>query len=241
MVHVLILTDDDWNHAELGGNGSPVQFSHIQFSNTLQPLGVAALKHTILTEGWAGRDDRPLLSLHVTTPAAAPGLLASLHEGYLLCPLTLNLPESLPFTGQSLYQTCRQVTQLQHWVEHHLGYVAGTGTLWLPVIWTVKGPLYAEVIAREGDRYRQPVYLPDHQRQPLYRLGYRLLSSLKALPSVYLIQFGFSQQTIVFDRLYPFPAEPAIASVGVQSPDLFACYWYCLTAQPIRDVKIAVG
>lgn len=43
---------------------------------------------------------------------------------------------------------------------------------------------------------------------------------------------------ICFDRLWPFPIAPAIASVGVQQPDLFACHWRCVTGQPIREITI---
>ena len=43
---------------------------------------------------------------------------------------------------------------------------------------------------------------------------------------------------ILFDRLWPFPAAPAIASLSRQQPDLFACHWRCLTGQPITDVVI---
>lgn len=114
------------------------------------------------------------------------------------------------------------------------------GDLYLPVVLTAKGPLYGEVIS-EGEatsRYQQPVDLPDNQRQPLYHLAYQLLQSLSALPAVYLLQFGYNEQNLVCDRLWPFPGVPAIASIGVQEPDLFTCHWHCLTGQPILDLTI---
>jgi hypothetical protein len=43
---------------------------------------------------------------------------------------------------------------------------------------------------------------------------------------------------IIFDRLWPFPASPAIASVKCQKPDLFACHWFCLTGKPIIELRI---
>ncbi|MEP0750874.1 hypothetical protein NDA03_01450 [Trichocoleus sp. Lan] len=166
----------------------------------------------------------------------------------LWCPLTLNLPESLEFPAQSLYQACRDVTGLRQLVEQ-LGATTGVGDFWLPIVLTAKGPLYGEVIGRVEDDesrrleptlkgYRQPVHLSDIWRQPLYQLGHRLLQSLSAPPAVYLLQFGFQEQKIIFDRLLPFPGEPAIASINVQKPDLFTCHWHCLTGQAIYDLQI---
>jgi hypothetical protein len=87
--------------------------------------------------------------------------------------------------------------------------------------------------------YHQPVDLDDAQRQALYNLGYQLLNSIDATPSVYLLQFAFSaEQEIIFDRLWPFPAAPAIASITVQQPDLFTCHWRCITNQSIPDITI---
>ncbi|MFE1748083.1 hypothetical protein [Coleofasciculus sp. H7-2] len=166
----------------------------------------------------------------------------------LWCPLTLNLPENLEFPAQSLYQACRNVTGLRQWVEQ-LGHPSGVGDFWLPIVLTAKGPLYGEVIGRVEDdesrrlepafkSYRQPVHLSDFWRQPLYELGHRLLQFLSAPSAVYLLQFGFQEQEIVFDRLLPFPGEPAIATISVQKPDLFTCHWHCLTGQAIYDLQI---
>jgi hypothetical protein len=156
-------------------------------------------------------------------------------------PMTLNVPLHIDFPGQALYQLCRDVGELRQRVTQ-LGYAVGTGQFWLPVVLTRKGPLYGEVIGRtEAAQYAQPFHLPDRWRQPIYRLGQALLRSLTAPPSVYLIQFGFQGETICFDRLLPFPAEPAIASLGVQVPDLFTCYWRCLTHQPVTDLIITAS
>jgi len=87
--------------------------------------------------------------------------------------------------------------------------------------------------------YYQPVHLSDRHRQPLYRLGFQLLDVLSAPPAVYLLQFAWAEEyKVCFDRLIPFPDKPAIASVGVQTPDLFECHWLCITGQPIHDLVI---
>lgn len=164
----------------------------------------------------------------------------------LVCSLTLNLPGWLDFPEESIYQVCRNVDQLRGQVAEW-GYSTGSGNFWLPVVLTGKGPLYAEAIAQVSDSpdkpgdtipYEQPFHLSDFYRQSLYKLGFRLLRLLKAPPSTYLLQFGFDRETICFDRLFPFPATPAIASINVQTPDLYECYWRCLTNQPIFDLLI---
>jgi hypothetical protein len=157
---------------------------------------------------------------------------------------------------------CADVEGLRSWV-HDLDrpdlVTTEAGDLWLPVVWTARGPLYAEVIAQHDDgKYFQPFHLSDRDRQPLYRLAQNLLSYLDAPPSVYLLKFTLVNDTdtseptadpdqpdkkqtghkIGFDRLIPFPDEPAIASIGVQEPNLFVCHWLCLTNQPIYDLVI---
>jgi hypothetical protein len=165
-------------------------------------------------------------------------------QDIIWCPLTLDLPHTLKFPARNIFQACSHVTSLRQRVQQ-LGYetVGGGqrfGDLYLPVVLTAKGPLYGEVIS-EGEAtsvYQQPVDLPDNQRQPLYHLAYQLLQSVSAPPAVYLLQFGYNEQNLVFDRLWPFPGVPAIASIGVQEPDLFTCHWHCLTSQPIFDLTI---
>lgn len=170
----------------------------------------------------------------------------------LFCPLTLNIPPNFSFPHQQIYQACRDVIGLQQLVQQQLGYPSGLGNLWLPVVWTKKGPLYAEAIGPAHRQeipenlspsslsYIQPIHLSDAQRQLIYEFGFRLLKLLAAPPATYLIQFDFTQteEKICFDRLWPFPAPPAIASLGIQSPDLFTCHWHCLTDLPIFDLVI---
>ena len=204
---------------------------------------VSALKHSILNER---QHDTGVLTVAVVT---ASELVAdqNMVGDRLLCPLTLDLPETLPFAAQALYTTCRQSDALWQRLEHWQ-YATGKGEYWLPIVLTAKGPLYAEVIGVKADTastmlssepcYEQPVHLADVQRQPLYALAQRLLRSLNAPPAVYMMQFGWQDDVLCFDRLLPFPAAPAIASLNVQTPDLFACHWSCLTAKPLVDLAI---
>jgi len=172
--------------------------------------------------------------------AIAPG-------GAIVCPLTLDLPSHLVFPAQDVFRFCGNVSAARDRVAQELQVSVGGGNFWLPVVLTAKGPLYAEVIGAEADKqsgelsYSQPVHLSDVWRQQLYELAYRLLNLLNAGPATYLMQFGFVGERICFDRLWPFPAAPAIASVGVQVPDLFVCHWYCLTNKPIYDIQICSG
>ena len=168
----------------------------------------------------------------------------------LLSPVTLNFSPSFSFPQQSIYQACRDVVGLRHQVEQELGCATGVGDLWLPVVLTSKGPIYGEAIGLSQPQavpedlslpslsYTQPIHLSDAKRQLLYELGYNLLQLLQASPATYLLQFGLAAESIYFDRLWPFPAAPAIASLGIQSPNLFTCHWKCLTEQPLLDLEI---
>ena len=166
-------------------------------------------------------------------------------SGAMVSPLTLDVPENLVFPGQDVFRFCANVSATRDRVQEQLQVATGDGNFWLPVVWTTKGPLYAEAIGAEADKesgelsYFQPVHLSDVWRQQLYDLAYRLLDLLNAPPATYLMQFGFLGEKICFDRLWPFPAAPAIASIGVQVPDLFACHWCCLTGAPIYDLQIS--
>ncbi len=171
-----------------------------------------------------------------------------LHSEVLLCPLTLNLPYSLIVALPPLYYgACQDVESLRCALDERWQVATGTGNLWLPVVLTAKGPIYGEVIGLADEKqpgcegivqYIQPVHLPDRWRQTLYALARNLLQWIGAPPATYLIQFGWDEQGLWFDRLWPFPGIPALASLGVQDPDLFTCHWYCLTRQPIYDLTI---
>lgn len=151
-------------------------------------------------------------------------------------PMTLELPAWLDL--HPIYAACRNVQPLQRRVAEWQVPVQ-PGDVWLPIVWTVKGPLYGELIGQVGNgSYIQPIHLDDSQRQPLYELGGRLLRSLEAPPSVYLMQVAVDGQQVSFDRLLPFPSAPALASLQCQMPDLFTCHWWCLAGQPIRELTI---
>lgn len=160
----------------------------------------------------------------------------------IYCPLTIQLPPWFEFPDREIYRACRDIEGRRQWVEQYLGYKTSMGDdwlgdLWLPVVVTAKETLYGEIIG-EGEipnSYQQPFPLADSLRQPLYQLAAGLLKSLAALPAVYLLQFRLLGEEIIFDRLWPFPAAPAIASLGVQEPDLFACHWRCLSQQPMPE------
>lgn len=171
-------------------------------------------------------------------------------EDILLYPLTLNLPTGFSFSHQDIYQACRDVSGLRHLVEQKWGYPTKTGSFWLPVVRTVRGSLYGEAIGLSNQKanlenlsleslnYSQPIHLSDARRQQIYEFAHELLKLLAAPPATYLLQFGMEGKDIYFDRLWPFPAAPALASLGVQTPDLFTCHLHCLTGLPIYDLVI---
>lgn len=168
------------------------------------------------------------------------------HCETIYCPLTIQLPDWFKFPARDIYRDCRDLEARRQWVESKLAYKTSTkdawlGNLWLPVILTGKKPLYGEII-EEGaipNTYEQPLQISDRTRQSLHYLAYQLLDSIDATPATYLLQFRLLSGEIVFDRLWPFPAAPAIASIGCQKPDLFACHWQCLLGQPVTNLTIA--
>ena len=202
---------------------------------------VSALKRAI-------KEDSPQQEVEVVATASlwsTPHQFKNRQET-IFCPLSIQLPDWFDFPSQRVYQACQQVDKLRQWVQNEMSYTTSSisyqtlGDLWLPIVLTDKGPLYAEVI-REGEVpnfYQQPMDLDDKVRQPLYLLAHRLLQYLAAPPSVYLLQFSLLGKEVVFDRLWPFPAAPAIASLKVQTPNLYTCHWRCITHQPILDLII---
>ncbi len=170
----------------------------------------------------------------------------------ILCPLGFEIPPAVSFPGRSLFEQCQDLDGLRNHVQAQFDIPSGSGQFWLPIVHTARGSLYGELIGwreqatLQGDspstkaetRFLQPVHMGDRWRQPLYKLAQQLLHSLQATPAVYLMQIGFQNGALCFDRLFPFPATPAIASLGIQTPDLYHCHWLCLTEQPIKDVSI---
>ncbi|WP_019508690.1 hypothetical protein [Pleurocapsa sp. PCC 7319] len=163
----------------------------------------------------------------------------------IYCPLTIQLPEYFDFPYKKIYSACKDLHSRRRWVEKNLGFKTSVGDswlghLWLPIIMTDK-PIYAEVIGEGAmpNSYEQPISIPNRQRKSLHRLAAQLLDSLDAPPSTYLLQFSLYNGEIVFDRLWPFPAAPALITLKTQQPDLFTCHWHCLTGQPILDISIS--
>jgi hypothetical protein len=157
----------------------------------------------------------------------------------IYCPMTLAVPPAFQFWGQSIGQTCQQIDLLRDLVATTIGFKVGDGgNLWLPIIWTAGDPIYSEVIGKiDGDNYRQPIHLDEIDCRSIYQFGDRLLTQLKAPPATYLVQFSQTDTGIMFDRLFPFPAIPALTSVGIQHPDLFECHWRCITHQSIDKIS----
>lgn len=199
---------------------------------------IAALKDAIATYPSATAPD----TVHVLP--AADWLSPSVEQDAIVLPLTLALPETLDFPQSAIYRACDAITELRQQVTDQVGLAVGDGQYWLPIVFTVKGPLYAEAIAPQpastptDPSFIQPLHLTDRQRQPLYHLGIRLLTLLQAPPAVYLLKFGLEGDRVWFDRLLPFPGVAAIASLGVQTPNLYTCHWQCIMGQPIFDLSI---
>lgn len=161
------------------------------------------------------------------------------------CPLTIQLPEYFDFPQKQIYSDCKDINARRRWVEKNLGFKTSVGDswlghLWLPIILKDK-PVYAEIIGEGSmpNSYEQPVNIPNRQRKSLYTLAEQLLESLDAPSATYLLQFSLYNGEIVFDRLWPFPAAPALITLKTQKPDLFTCHWRCLTEQPILDINIS--
>jgi hypothetical protein len=210
-----------------------------------QALGVA-LQHAIKEDSQLQRSSVSVEIISASKLAQGTSADPVHPDPTIICPLTLEIPEGINFPSHTLCRTCRDVAGLQRQVQQW-GYEVGGGNVWLPIVHTARGTLYGEVIGQAGispveSRYTQPVPLTDHQRSWLYPLGLRLVQSLQAPPGVYLMQFGLEaepeEQRVRFDRLWPFPAAPAIASRETQSPDLFTCHWRCISGQPLRDLMI---
>ncbi|OKH33707.1 hypothetical protein NIES2119_22565 [[Phormidium ambiguum] IAM M-71] len=172
----------------------------------------------------------------------------NLPKDVVFCPLTLHIPRNFDFPQKAIFKACENVEFLRYLISEKFGYITRPGNFWLPVVLTQKGPIYAEAIASTSQLttellsedlvYSQPVHFSDAMRQQIYEMAYNILKFLNASPATYLMQFGFIDREIWFDRIFPFPAAPAIASINTQTPDLFTCHWYCLTNQPILDLTI---
>jgi hypothetical protein len=167
----------------------------------------------------------------------------SQHNSPIYCPLTIQLPDWFKFPSRDIYKACRDIEGRRQWVERKLGYKTSIkdsclGDLWLPVVLTRKGSIYGDIIGEGAipNYYEQPIEIGNESRQSLYYLADQLLQSISATPAVYLLQFRLLGKEIVFDRLWPFPAAPALASIGHKQPDLFAYHGQCLLGKSLLDM-----
>lgn len=192
---------------------------------------------------WSERPRRETTGLSLTSSKYSRG--NEDNSEIIYCPLTIQLPDYVDFPGKKIFAACKDIVGRRRWVDRNLGFKTSCGDswlghLWLPVVLTDKEIIYAEVIGEGAmpNSYEQPVSIPKHQRQSLYELAERLLESLSAPASVYLIQFSLHNGEIIFDRLWPFPAAPALITTKTQQPDLFTCHWSCLTNRPISSLTV---
>ncbi|MBF2099007.1 MAG: hypothetical protein IGQ88_11620 [Gloeomargaritaceae cyanobacterium C42_A2020_066] len=193
-----------------------------------------------LAEGLAARLAQLSPAAQSAPVAILEGMSPTPDQRY--CPLSLELAAGRAFPEAPVFEACADWQGLRAQIATW-GYATGVGKHWLPVVWTRHGPLYGEAISRPAgpaSPYHQPTHWRDAQRQALYALAHTLLRHLQAPPSVYLIQFDYRQEPI-FDRLWPYPGRPALASVGVQDPDLLTCQVCCWLDRPIRDLRIHPG
>ena len=162
----------------------------------------------------------------------------------LYCPLTIQLPEHFDFAQKKIYSACKDVNSRRRWVEKNLGFKTSVGDSWLGHLWLpiIRGDelVYGEIIGEGSmpNSYEQPVQIPNRQRKSLHSLAEKLVEHLEAPEAAYLLQFSLYKGEIVFDRLWPFPAAPALITLKTQKPNLFTCHWQCLTKQPIKDIRV---
>ncbi|MEL6578238.1 MAG: hypothetical protein AAFQ14_00690 [Cyanobacteria bacterium J06621_12] len=161
------------------------------------------------------------------------------------CPLTIQLPEYFDFPQRKIYSACKDINSRRRWVEKNLGLKTSVGDswlghLWLPIIVTDK-PMFGQVIGEGSmpNSYEHPVAIPKRQQKSLHSLASELLDTLSAPSATYLLQFSLHKGEVVFDRLWPFPAAPALITLKTQQPDLFNCHWRCMTNQTIAKISVS--
>lgn len=204
---------------------------------------VEALQHNILATS-------PSRIVEVISAATlwsknAKGIKKDRITDTIYCPLTIQLPDYFDFPQKRIYAACKDIHARRRWVEKNLGFKTSVGDswlghLWLPIVLTDR-PLFGEVIGEGSmpNSYEHPVAISQRQQQSLHGLAEQLLDSLSATPATYLLQFSFHNGEIVFDRLWPFPAAPALITLKTQQPDLFTCHWHCLIDKAIAKLNIS--
>ncbi|MEM8718209.1 MAG: hypothetical protein AAGE84_02715 [Cyanobacteria bacterium P01_G01_bin.39] len=163
----------------------------------------------------------------------------------IYCPLTIQLPDYFDFPQRQIFAACKDINSRRRWVEKNLGFKTSVGDSWLGHLWLPiilrEQPIFAEVIGEGSmpNSYEHPVIIPKRQQKSLHGLGKELLDSLDAPPASYLLQFSLYNGEIVFDRLWPFPAAPALITLKTQRPNLFTCHWNCLVGNPITKISVS--
>ncbi|WP_218081845.1 hypothetical protein [Anthocerotibacter panamensis] len=109
--------------------------------------------------------------------------------------------------------------------------------LYLPVVWTARGPLYAEAIGVRGEFLIQPWDLPDAARQVLYGFAQQVLRG-HPVWGVYLIALVPGPEKMLVKGFEPMPSPIALVSTLVQKPDLFQAHLYCLQGWPLVELQI---
>ncbi len=162
--------------------------------------------------------------------------LTSENDGVRYFPLTIKLPDWFNFSAKRVYKICSNLENRRKWVKQHFGYQTSSdnsllGDLWLPIIFKPRKTIYADIIG-EGEMpnsYQQLPSFPETSKNLVCTLASQLLESINATPAVYLLQFKIIKDNIIFDRLWPFPATPAIATINnKQQTDLFTHHWQCI-------------
>lgn len=216
--------------------------AHVNEGKISPTAPVAEKMATAMKEGIINSDNSITVEIMGAADLWAKSVnLPSVSDNLIYCPLTIKLPNWFHFSAQRIYQACREIDNRRKWVKEHFSNQIGNdnlwlGDLWLPVIKTKEIVSYGDIIG-EGEMpnsYQQPFPFADNRRDLLYSLAHDLLDSIKATPAVYLLQFKILEQKIFFDRLWPFPATPAIASLNHQQPNLFTYHWLCLSHQSLE-------
>jgi hypothetical protein len=149
----------------------------------------------------------------------------------------------LLFPAHEIFLACQDINGLRTWVEHRLHLTAiarnqdGSGNHWLPIVLSPKSLRFGQLIG-EGElpnAYQPALDIPEKQKKLLHALAKKLLESLSAPPAVYLLQVRLTSSQVLFDRLWPFPAAPAIASLNLSEPNLYQLHWQCV--QTNREVS----
>jgi hypothetical protein len=184
-------------------------------------------------------------AIEVVTPAMlrqASDDLCDDRQSCCLLPLTLQIPPAIAFPAREIFLACQDVRKLREWAEQKLNFPAlshhdGLGDRWLPVAVSPSGLDFGELIGEGAipNAYQQPMEMTAKQQKAIYRLAKKLLEFLKAPPAVYLLQVRLTPSQVLFDRLWPFPAAPAIASFNAAKPSLFHLHWQCVRQQQLVE------